>query len=102
MSKKRIEINPAILGGKPVIRGTRISVELILRELAAGMTPEELVAEYPSLTLEDIYAAQNFAANNTRMSRESESLANFFNRSPLAGSNITIERLRDLPRDLIF
>jgi uncharacterized protein (DUF433 family) len=49
--------------GKPVIRGTRITVELILRKLGAGMGPEEIMADHPRLTIEDIHAAQTFAAD---------------------------------------
>jgi hypothetical protein len=41
---ERIEINPEIMGGKPVIRGTRVPVEIILRKLGAGMTPEAIIA----------------------------------------------------------
>jgi uncharacterized protein (DUF433 family) len=46
-----------------VIRGTRIPVELILRKLGAGMTPEAILADHPELTLNDIRAAQAFAAD---------------------------------------
>jgi len=60
---ERIEINPNIMFGKPVIKGTRITVEHILRKLAGGMTPEEIVKDHPHLTLEDILAAQEFAAD---------------------------------------
>ena len=60
---ERIEMNPEIMGGKPVIRGTRVPVEMILRKLGAGMTPEAIVADHPRLTLEDIRAAQTFAAD---------------------------------------
>ena len=45
MAHERIEINPEVMVGKPVIKGTRITVELILRELGAGMTPEAVMAE---------------------------------------------------------
>ena len=44
---ERIEINPEIMGGKPVIRGTRVPVELVLRKLGAGMTPEAILADHP-------------------------------------------------------
>jgi len=54
---KRIEINPQILAGKPVIKGTRISVELILRMLSQGISVEEILEEYPHLTEEDVKAA---------------------------------------------
>jgi len=59
----RIEINPDIMFGKPVIKNTRIAVEQILRKLAGGMTPEEIITDHPHLTLDDIYAAQEFAAD---------------------------------------
>jgi uncharacterized protein (DUF433 family) len=63
MTHERIEINPAVMAGKPVIRGTRVPVELVLRKLGAGMTPEGIVADHPRLVLEDIRAAQAFAAD---------------------------------------
>ena len=63
MAHERIEINPEIMGGKPVICGTRIPVELVLRKLGAGMTAEAILADHPKLTLEDIRAAQAFAAD---------------------------------------
>jgi uncharacterized protein (DUF433 family) len=49
--------------GKPVIKGTRVTVEQILRKLAAGMTVKEIIKDHPHLKPEDIYAAQNFAAD---------------------------------------
>jgi uncharacterized protein (DUF433 family) len=58
VSSDRIEINPDVMDGKPVIRGTRIPVELILRKLGAGMLPEAILADHPRLTLLDILAAQ--------------------------------------------
>jgi uncharacterized protein (DUF433 family) len=48
--------------GKPVIRGTRVPVELVLRKLGAGMTAEAILADHPRLTLDDVHAAQTFAA----------------------------------------
>ena len=60
---ERIEINPNIMFGKPVIKGTRITVEQILRKLAGGMTVEEIIADHPHLRKEDILAAQEFAAD---------------------------------------
>jgi uncharacterized protein (DUF433 family) len=63
MAYERVEINADIMGGKPVIRGTRIPVELILRKLGAGMMPQEILADHPRLTLDDIRAAQAFAAD---------------------------------------
>jgi uncharacterized protein (DUF433 family) len=63
VTHERIEINAEIMGGKPVIRGTRVPVETILRKLGAGMSPEEIVADHPRLVLDDIRAAQAFAAD---------------------------------------
>ncbi|MBV8191721.1 MAG: DUF433 domain-containing protein [Alphaproteobacteria bacterium] len=60
---ERIEINPEVMGGKPVIRGTRLPVETILRKLGAGLAPEAILEDHPRLTLEDIRAAQAFAAD---------------------------------------
>jgi uncharacterized protein (DUF433 family) len=62
MTHQRIEINPEIMGGKPVIRGTRISVEMVPRKLGAGMSPDAILADHPRLTFDDIRAAQRFAA----------------------------------------
>lgn len=59
---KRIVFNPKILGGKPVIKGTRMTVEFILELLAGGMTPDEVVREYSHLTKADIRAALSYAA----------------------------------------
>jgi uncharacterized protein (DUF433 family) len=56
----RIEINPKIMMGKPVIRGTRITVELILRKLGEGAAEKELLDAYPGLTAEDIRASAAF------------------------------------------
>jgi uncharacterized protein (DUF433 family) len=63
MTHGRIEINPEIMGGKPVVRGTRVPVELILRKLGAGMTAEAILADHPRLEPDDIRAAQAFAAD---------------------------------------
>jgi uncharacterized protein (DUF433 family) len=61
---ERIEINPAVMLGKPVIRGTRIPVELIIRKLGEGATEADLLDGYPRLTREDIHAALAYAANS--------------------------------------
>ena len=63
MKHERIEINREIMVGKPVIKGTRLTVEMILRELGEGMSVEEVIAEHPRLTPDDIRAAQAFAAD---------------------------------------
>ena len=60
---ERVAINPKVMLGKPVIRGTRIPVELILRKLAEGSQEEDLLDGYPRLTREDIRAAIAYAAD---------------------------------------
>jgi uncharacterized protein (DUF433 family) len=56
----RIEINPKVMMGKPIIRGTRIPVELILRKLSQGATEADLLDAYPRLTKEDIQVALGY------------------------------------------
>ncbi len=63
MTHVRVEINPAIMFGKPVIKGTRITVEQLLRKLAGGMTVDEILTDHPHLVAEDVYAATEFAAS---------------------------------------
>ena len=63
MIHERIEINPNIMMGKPVIRGTRITVEHVLRKLSAGLSAEKIVEHHPHLALDDIYATVAFAAD---------------------------------------
>jgi uncharacterized protein (DUF433 family) len=59
----RISINPKVMLGKPVIQGTRIPVEMILKMLSQGTTTEDILQEYPRLQPEDIRAALAYAAN---------------------------------------
>ena len=59
----RVEVNPAVMLGKPVIRGTRIPVELIIRKLGEGATEDDLLDAYPRLTRDDIQAALLYAAD---------------------------------------
>ncbi len=59
---ERITIDPKVMVGKPVIKGTRLTVEYILNLLAHGATPEQVVAEYKGLTREDIQACILFAS----------------------------------------
>ena len=61
---ERIEINPDVMLGKPVIRGTRIPVELIIRKLGEGATEADLLDAYPRLTPTDIRAALAYAADS--------------------------------------
>ncbi|GBC84773.1 hypothetical protein HRbin11_01208 [bacterium HR11] len=67
--RERIQMDPQVCHGKPCIKGTRIMVSVILDSLAEGLTPEEVVREYPSLTLEDVRAAIAYAA---ALAREEE------------------------------
>lgn len=58
----RIAVDPKVMGGQPVVKGTRITVALVLRELGRGATPAEIIDQYPQLKLEDIRAAATYAA----------------------------------------
>ena len=58
----RVELNPRVMLGKPVIRGTRIPVELILRKLSEGASEADLLDAYPQLSRPDIQAAMRYAA----------------------------------------
>ena len=60
----RIEINPKILFGKPVIRGTRIPVEIVVRKLSEGISVVQILADYPRLTEDNVRAALGFAAES--------------------------------------
>jgi uncharacterized protein (DUF433 family) len=62
----RIRIDPNICFGKPTIRGARFWVSLILDQLASGVTADELIADYPQLTNEDIRAAMAYGAEAAR------------------------------------
>lgn len=66
----RIERNPEIMFGKPVIKGTRLPVDLLLEKLAYGYTEENLVAEYPFITKEDIQAALLYASKVISLEEE--------------------------------
>jgi uncharacterized protein (DUF433 family) len=59
---ERIVVNPEVLAGKPVIRGTRLAVEFILELLAAGESESDLLENYPGLTREDILACLSYAS----------------------------------------
>jgi len=62
MSQTRITINPNVLGGKPTVRGMRISVANVLEMLAGGMSPEQILEDFPYLEKEDIDACLEYAA----------------------------------------
>ena len=62
----RIIVNPKILGGKPIINGTRISVEFILELLASDVSEDEILEDYPHITKEDIHACLKYAARASR------------------------------------
>jgi uncharacterized protein (DUF433 family) len=61
--QEHITVNPAVVHGKACIRGTRIPVAVVLANLAAGLSPEEIIRSYPSLTAEAISAALAYAAD---------------------------------------
>lgn len=60
--EERIVVDPDVIAGKPVIRGTRIPVDIILRRLAAGMSVSDVLDDYPNLQPEDVKAALEYAA----------------------------------------
>lgn len=62
----RITSNPSILGGKPIVRGTRISVEIIMEWIASGATRGQIVDRYPHLTTEDIEQAIGYATQSVK------------------------------------
>ncbi|MHB0874979.1 MAG: DUF433 domain-containing protein [Anaerolineae bacterium] len=64
--RKHIRTDPSVCHGKPCIAGTRILVSVILDNLAEGLTPEAIVAEYEALTVDDVRAAIAYAAELTR------------------------------------
>ena len=63
MPHPRISADPTVMLGKPCIRGTRLTIELILRKLATGRSIAELIDAYPNLTEDDVRAALAFAAD---------------------------------------
>ena len=63
---ERITVNPKIFGGKPIIKGTRITVEFILELLASDVSEEEILKDYPHLTVEDIHACLRYAARSCK------------------------------------
>lgn len=66
MAEPLIVSDPRVMVGKPIIKGTRITVEHILNEVANGLTVEEILAEYPHLTRQGVVAALRFAAESVR------------------------------------
>ena len=67
--QERISIDPAILVGKPVIKGTRLAVEFIVDLLAQGWSEMEILRNYPGLTHEDIQACLRYASETLRVER---------------------------------
>ena len=64
MVHDRIEQIPGVMDGRPVIKGTRLPVEMILRKLAAGQSPDDLLLDYPHLAREDLMAVLAYAADH--------------------------------------
>ena len=64
--RERITVDPAVCHGKACIKDTRIMVSVVLDNLAAGLAPEEIIAEYPPLTANDVHAAMAYAAELAR------------------------------------
>ena len=63
---ERITANPQVLGGKPIIRGTRISVEFVLDLLASDVSEKEILEDYPHLSKDDIQACLKYAARSCK------------------------------------
>lgn len=72
---QRIEINPNVCHGKPVIRGTRVLVSTILGALGGGDSIEEVLEDYPTITADDIRAALSFASDLSRFEGASYEIA---------------------------
>lgn len=66
MTDTRVVRDPAVLMGKPCIKGTRISVEVLMRRLATGLSADEVAREFPEITREDVLAAAAYAADLLR------------------------------------
>ena len=64
LSQERIAVDPAILVGKPVIKGTRLAVEFLLDLMAEGWTAEQILGNYPQLTADDLQAALHYATDD--------------------------------------
>jgi uncharacterized protein (DUF433 family) len=77
--KKRITVNPKILSGKPIIKGTRIAVEFVLDLLAVGWTNEKIMKNYPQLKKEDIKAVLKYAADKRKRGKIITDLAGSWN-----------------------
>jgi len=67
--ESRIEINPRVLVGKPVIKGTRLAVEFIVELLANGWSHQQVIDNYPGITVDDIQACLRYAADTLKSER---------------------------------
>jgi uncharacterized protein (DUF433 family) len=67
--RERIEVNPKVLTGKPVVKGTRIAVEFILDLLAERWTHEQILHSYPQLKADDIWAVRSYVAETIKQER---------------------------------
>src|SRR5260221_12383375 len=84
MKYERITVDPRVMGGKPVIQGTRFTVESILRKIGAGMTVEDILDAHPHISPEDIYAAAAYAADTIAFDDEVTSMMIHDLRTPLS------------------
>ena len=67
--EERIELNPEVLAGKPVVKGTRLSIQLILELLADDWSTEEVLDQYPTLTKDDVLACLRYASERSSRRR---------------------------------
>jgi uncharacterized protein (DUF433 family) len=98
MLHERITIDPKIMFGKPVIKGTRVPVELLLWKPGEGMTDEQILDHHPQLTIEDIRAAAAFAADYLAPAGSAELKTNSFDAITViieGNGDTTIRPLRD-------
>ena len=70
--EERVELTPKVLAGKPVVKGTRLSVQLILELLADGWSSEEVLEQYPTLTRDDVFACLRYASEPSAATSRAE------------------------------
>src|SRR5437762_2602461 len=95
----RITFNPDILGGKPCIKGTRISIEFILELAASGANRDDIVKAYPQLTADDVEEAMRFAASSLKNDVLISAEVSHFPRSHALRGNASSDALRHVLKD---
>lgn len=67
--EERIEVNPRVLVGKPIIKGTRLAVEFVVELLASGWSEQQILDNYPGITVDDLHACLHYAADILKSER---------------------------------